>query len=70
MLALSALEYGFISLLVFMSALAGLISAVVVVRVVEPRGLRVLLDRLRPRLFKERETGPVSPPPTPSWRRR
>jgi hypothetical protein len=45
--ALHALEWSFISLLLLMTAATGLIALVVVVRVVEPAGLKALLLRLR-----------------------
>jgi hypothetical protein len=44
--AYNALEWGFISALVAMIILVGLFSLVVVARVVEPRGVRVLLRKI------------------------
>ena len=53
---LQALELSFIALLTFMLGLAGFIGVVVIVRIVEPRGLRALSQRLigfpRPRAKK------------------
>jgi hypothetical protein len=45
-LAVGALELSFILLLAFMLALSGVVALVVLVRVVEPRGLRALVARL------------------------
>lgn len=42
----NVLEWSFIGVLALMTAAVGIISLVVVVRLVEPRGLRVLLRRL------------------------
>lgn len=41
-----ALELSFIILLLFMLGLSGLIAAVVVIRIVEPAGLKALTQRL------------------------
>jgi hypothetical protein len=46
MLAISVLEISFIILLLAMLGLAGVIGLVVIVRIVEPRGLKVLSQRL------------------------
>lgn len=46
MLAIALLEISFIILLLAMLGLAGLLGLVVVVRLVEPRGLKVMLRRL------------------------
>lgn len=46
-MAVALLEISFIVLLVGMLALAGVIGAVIVVRIVEPRGTRAFLKRLR-----------------------
>jgi len=45
--ALHALEWSFISLLLLMTVLTGLIAVTIVVRVVEPAGVKALLLRLR-----------------------
>ncbi|MGH2794413.1 MAG: hypothetical protein ACRDKG_08910 [Actinomycetota bacterium] len=45
-LAISLLEISFIILLLFMLGLSGVIGLVVVARIVEPRGLKVLSQRL------------------------
>ena len=46
MLAVALLEVSFILLLLAMLGLAGLIGVAVVVRIVEPRGLKALSQRL------------------------
>ena len=46
-MAIAALEISFIVLLVGMLTLAGVIGMLVVVRVVEPRGAKVFVQRLR-----------------------
>lgn len=46
MLGFKLLEWSFTGLLVLMTALTGLLAVVVVVRVVEPRGIRALLMKL------------------------
>lgn len=48
-MAVALLEITFIVLLVGMLALAGVIGAVIMVRVVEPRGTKAFLKRLRSR---------------------
>jgi hypothetical protein len=45
-LAISLLEISFIILLLFMLGLSGVIGLVVVARIVEPRGVKVLSQRL------------------------
>ena len=45
-LATGTLEISFILLLLFMLGLSGLIGVAVIVRMVEPRGLRALSQRL------------------------
>lgn len=45
--ALHTLEWFFISLLLLMTVVTGLIALVVVVRVVEPAGIKALVLRLR-----------------------
>lgn len=45
-LAISLLEISFIVLLSFMLGLSGLIGLVVITRIVEPRGMKVLSQRL------------------------
>ncbi len=45
-LAVALLEISFIILLVFMLGLSGVIGVAVLVRIVEPRGLRALSQRL------------------------
>jgi hypothetical protein len=45
-LGFKLLEWSFTGLLVLMTALTGLLAVVVVVRVVEPRGIRALLMKL------------------------
>jgi hypothetical protein len=46
MLALQALEIAFGGVLIAMTAAVGLISLTVVVRVVEPKGVRALAERV------------------------
>lgn len=46
-MAIALLEISFIVLLVGMLGLAGVIGMIVVVRVVEPRGTKAFLQRLR-----------------------
>lgn len=46
-MAVGALEISFIVLLVGMLAAAGVIGMLVIVRVVEPRGAKAFLQRLR-----------------------
>ena len=45
-LAISLLEISFIVLLLFMLGLSGVIGLVVITRIVEPRGMKVLSQRL------------------------
>jgi hypothetical protein len=45
-LGIAALEISFIVLLAFMLGLSGFIGAVIIIRIVEPQGLRVLSQRL------------------------
>ena len=45
-LAISVLELSFIILLLFMLGLSGLIGLAVIVRIVEPRGMKALSQRL------------------------
>lgn len=65
LLGFAALEFAFISLLVTMTVVSGLLGLVVVARVVEPRGVKALLERLKP----GRRPAAPAPPPMPSWRR-
>jgi hypothetical protein len=59
-LAISLLEISFIILLLSMLGLSGLIGLVVVARIVEPRGVKVLSQRLigLPRDKKKKEKKP------------
>lgn len=45
-LAISVLEISFIILLLFMLGLSGVIGLAVIVRIVEPRGMKALSQRL------------------------